>query len=75
MPLSFFNLFNSKKSKSKKLTKFQEKLHKMKIDYNKKHKHSKTKKCCKMCGGRYWGTSKNCQMGLFPKCKESGCKK
>lgn len=78
MPLSFLNIFTTKKkhSKTKKL-RFQKKHDKIKSKHtktNSKHDKIKSKKCCKFCGGRYWGTSIKCEMGVYPKCKQSGCK-
>lgn len=82
MSFSMFNLFNSKKQKrTKKLTKkSNSKIAKQNNTKtkNKTKNNTKTKtkiKCCKWCGGRYWGTSDKCESGFYPKCKESGCKK
>ena len=71
MTSSFFNIFSTKKKHSKtKKSSFQKKYDKLKS----KHGKTKSKKCCKWCGGKYWGTSIKCEMGVYPKCKESGCK-
>ena len=72
MTSSFFNIFSTKKKHSKtKKSSFQSKYDKLKS----KHTKTKSKKCCKWCGGKYWGKSIKCEMGVYPKCKESGCKK
>jgi hypothetical protein len=80
MSFSMLNLFNSKKQKrTKKLTKKSNskiaKQNNTKTKNKTKNNTKKKTKCCKWCGGRYWGTSDKCESGFYPKCKESGCKK
>ena len=62
--------YKKQHSKTKK-TKFKIKYNKLRL----KNTKTKQKKCCKWCGGKYWGNSMKCEIGVYPKCKTSGCKK